>query len=294
MERNSGLKRLLIGIISFILICVTLLAITPVVSSGENQNPNTTISTEIPTISVEDQVQTYLKDIQFINPQNKEEIVVFNGVINTYIESLYDVLETYDYRTDDYKKAYRILGAEIDRMQALLERYDAIYKEMTAAELAASKRAKQEQEYPEATFIWYYMKEEFGWSDETCAGIMGNMMAEVGGGTLSGLRNWDSCGSSGLGLIQWLGGRRSTIVARYGSVPTIEQQLLYMYDELHGTNGIGQQVGDKTLAIILNVDGTHTPEEIAFTFACYYERCAENHRAIRRPYARTAYEYFVG
>ena len=40
-----------------------------------------------------------------------------------------------------------------------------------------------ELEYKDATLIWEYMK-SLGWNDYVCAGILGNMMAEVGGGTL--------------------------------------------------------------------------------------------------------------
>ena len=36
------------------------------------------------------------------------------------------------------------------------------------------------KEFPTATYIWKYMK-NLGWNDYICAGIMGNIMAEVGG-----------------------------------------------------------------------------------------------------------------
>lgn len=75
-------------------------------------------------------------------------------------------------------------------------------------------------EYPEAQLIWNTMI-SWGWTPETCAGIIGNMMAEIGGGTLN-LSNWNSNGGCGYGLIQWTSGRRSTLKSRYGSYPTIE------------------------------------------------------------------------
>ena len=64
-----------------------------------------------------------------------------------------------------------------------------------------------------------------------------------------------------------------------------------MKDELYGTNGVTKQVTDWQLDKIMNAS---TPEECAFAFATYFERCSENHRAPRRGYAKTAYEYFVG
>jgi hypothetical protein len=145
-------------------------------------------------------------------------------------------------------------------------------------------------EYPIATQVWLYMKEEFGWSDIVCAGIMGNMMAECGGCWTSDL-DWDVSSSSGYGMIQWLGGRKQQLFNIYGSSPSIEDQLNFMKDELYGINGVTKQVTDNQLNKIMNAD---SPEDCAYAFACYFERCGEGHRWVRRDYARRAYEYFVG
>ena len=146
-------------------------------------------------------------------------------------------------------------------------------------------------EYPEAQLIWNTMI-SWGWTPETCAGIIGNMMAEIGGGTLD-LSDWNSNGGCGYGLIQWTNGRRSTIKSRYGSYPTIEQQLIFMRDELFGTNNTRQQVSSSVLNKIMNTNGNDTPESIAFCFASNYERCAKQYRAKRQGYARIAYKYFM-
>ena len=146
-------------------------------------------------------------------------------------------------------------------------------------------------EYPEAQLIWDTMI-SWGWTAETCAGIIGNMMAEIGGGTLN-LSNWNSNGGCGYGLIQWTGSRRSLLKSRYGSYPNIEQQLIFMRDELFGTNGTRQQVNSSVLNRIMNTNGNETPESIAFCFASNYERCASRYRARRQGYARIAYEYFM-
>lgn len=146
-------------------------------------------------------------------------------------------------------------------------------------------------EYPEAQLIWNTMI-SWGWAPETCAGIIGNMMAEIGGGTLD-LSDWNSNGGCGYGLIQWTGSRRSLLKSRYGSYPNIEQQLIFMRDELFGTNGTRQQVNSSVLNRIMNTNGNETPESIAFCFASNYERCASRYRARRQGYARIAYEYFM-
>lgn len=147
------------------------------------------------------------------------------------------------------------------------------------------------QEFPVATKVWLYMKNEFGWNDIVCAGIIGNMMAECGGCWTSDL-DWDAGKSGGpYGMIQWLGGRKQDLFAKYGNTPSVEDQLNFMKNELYGTNGVTKQVSDSQLNKIMNAN---SPEDCAYAFACYYERCGEGHRAPRRGYARTAYEYFVG
>lgn len=143
-------------------------------------------------------------------------------------------------------------------------------------------------EYPVATEAWLYMKNEFGWSDIVCAGIMGNLMRETGGDTLQ--LNADSSGNSGLGIIQWIGQRRRDIVNRYGSQPTVEQQMIFMKDELYGTNGVTQQVTDQQRERILNAD---SPEECAAEFARWFERPAETSYGGREANAVRAYNYFA-
>lgn len=145
-------------------------------------------------------------------------------------------------------------------------------------------------EYPEVRLIWNTMR-SWGWSPETCAGIIGNMMAEVGGGTLN-LSRWNT-GGCGYGLIQWTSGRAALIKRRYGSQPNISQQLQFMKDEMFGTNNTRKQISDSALNTILNKSGTQTPESVALCFAANFERCGQAYRARRQGFARTAYNYFM-
>ena len=183
--------------------------------------------------------------------------------------------------------------AEYDRLCGIRDRYVADINRMLAEEEARIEQAKWDarmEEYPIATQVWLYMKNEFGWNDIVCAGIMGNLMAECGGCWTDDL-NWDINKSSGLGMVQWIGGRRREIISIYGENPTWEEQLIFMKDELYGTNGVTKQVTNWQLEKIMNAE---TPEECAFAFASYFERCSEQHRPPRRGYAKRAYEYFVG
>ena len=141
-------------------------------------------------------------------------------------------------------------------------------------------------EYPAAEKIWSIMK-SYGWSDIVCAGIIGNLMAEVGGQTLN--LNWQSYTGDELGICQWMGGRQSGIISRYGNSPSCEEQVQYMYDELVGTNGVRRQVSESQYQLIMN---SSTPEEAALMFAKYFERCAKYTYSVRQRNAITAYNYF--
>lgn len=199
-------------------------------------------------------------------------------------ETIYQGFLTLGY-ADDHP-AVVMAQTDIENAKIEVEYYQeqfAIWEEKHKWEVRAS-------EYPVATQVWLYMKNELGYSDTVCAGIMGNMMAECGGCWTSDL-DWDVHSSSGFGMIQWLGGRKKQLFSIYGENPSVEDQLNFMHDELYGTDGVTKQVTDDQLEKIMGAD---TPEECAFAFATYFERCGEGHRAPRRGYARRAYEYFVG
>lgn len=189
-----------------------------------------------------------------------------------------------------YLTNYDNVENEVLRVQKMLEQYLVDYDALVLREEEQRIWGAKMEEYPEATRIWRIMYEEFGWSEIVCAGIMGNMMAEVAGGTLGALNRWDTDCSNGFGLIQWLNGRKIAIKAKYGECPTLEQQLYFMRDEMFGTNGVRKQVTDAQLNAIMNAN---TPEQVAYNFARYFERCAYYSYSPRRGYARIAYDYFV-
>ena len=173
---------------------------------------------------------------------------------------------------------------DMDNTQTDVEYYQEKYNEFEEY----YKWEMRAEEYPVATQVWLHMKNELGWSDIVCAGVMGNIMAECAGGSF--YFDWDVSGSSGYGMIQWLGGRRDLLFSLYGSTPGIEDQLNYVRDELYGINGVRPQVTESQLDAIINAE---SPEDCAFAFATYFERCASEYRSMRRGYARTAYEYFA-
>lgn len=287
-----------IAIIAFVAI-VVVICLTMTAFAGEaTKNENNTVAT----IS-----EAYIpSETSSTEEPKEEEVITLESVVVERVEPT-----TYD-------EANSLLEKAKDRKETAQTVYDGLvslgYAEnhpavvMAQADVkSANKDVKyyQEQqavweekhewevraaEYPAATEAWLYMKNEFGWSDTVCAGIIGNFMAECGGCWTQDL-DWDVNTQHGLGMVQWIGGRRSALINRYGSNPSIKEQLNFVKDELYGTNGVTQQVTDSQLDKIMNAS---SPEECAFAFASYYERCAEQYRAPRRGYARTAYEYFVG
>lgn len=139
-------------------------------------------------------------------------------------------------------------------------------------------------EYPTATYVWKYMK-ELGWSDAVCAGIIGNMMAEVGGGTLN--LKYDIYSVDGFyGLCQWGG--------HYPSVrgASLKAQCDFLRDTIKyemDTFGYAYRKG-------MNYDSflqLTNASEVALCFAKCYERCASFSYGVRQSYAEQAYTYFT-
>lgn len=127
-------------------------------------------------------------------------------------------------------------------------------------------------EFAVARQVWDIMK-SYGWSDEICAGIMGNMMRECGGDTLE--LNPYAQNSGHFGLCQW------SRVYHYGAWnQDVAGQLEYLRSTLN-------------IAIF---EGCTTPEEVATIFHDKYERSGDSYRIKQKRLtnSRAAYNYFVG
>ena len=152
-----------------------------------------------------------------------------------------------------------------------------------------SSWVKRFEEYPYATYVWLYLVEELGYSNEVAAGIMGNMMAEVGGNTLE-LQYWLYSYGSGYyyGICQWSkdtypGVRGEDLIFQCDFLAkTIEYEL--------NTFGYAYQSGYK-YADFLELKSV---EDAALMFAKCYERCAKSTYSVRQKNAVKAYDYFMG
>ena len=167
--------------------------------------------------------------------------------------------------------------------QLAIEVYDARYKELYA-ESEEAKWATKAAEYPAATQIWRYMK-DLGWNDYVCAGIMGNLMAEVGGQTLD-IQYWLK-GNGYYGMCQWNKAYRSSVWGAdlVGQCDFLRDTIKYEID----TFGYAYKKGfnlDSFLAL-------SNERDAALVFAKCYERCGSGTYTIRQNNAEKAYDYFV-
>lgn len=295
------MKRKIICLVAILSLLFAGLAATIAITASANQSiptePVATISEAyIPSESSEPVLETEPEEEIIIL-----EVVEVERVEPATLDEANTALEDAIFRRDTTKSVYEgllLLGYDIEHPAVVMAKTDFENAEADVEYYTEQQLIRQEEEhwrvraeeYPVATQAWLYMKNELGFSDIVCAGIMGNMMAECGGCWTSDL-DWDVHSSSGFGMIQWLGGRKQQLFSIYGSNPSVENQLDFVKDELYGTNGVTKQVTDSQLDKIINAE---TPEDCAYAFACYYERCGEGHRWVRRDYARRAYEYFVG
>lgn len=211
-----------------------------------------------------------------------------NSQLQQDVEQLEEQKAQLEQEAEESKKRIEELEKEKSELLAKRKQQQATLIKLSSNTTISKVSTLPEGEYPEARLIWNTIK-SWGYSDNVVAGIIGNMMAEVGGGTLTGLSNWHTDGC-GYGLIQWTSGRQRLLKQLYGARPNIEQQLQFIKNELTGQNGVNRQVTEAQYNELLNAS---SPEAAAMTFARYYERCGSSYRAKRQSFARTAYNYFV-
>lgn len=142
---------------------------------------------------------------------------------------------------------------------------------------------QKEEEYPAAAYIWNYFK-ELGYNDYVCAGILGNIMAEVGGQTLD--IQYAICGNGYYGMCQW--NRAYSEV--WGA--SLEEQCAFLQNTIayeFDTFGYVYKRGFNYSSFLNLTDC----KQAAKAFAMCYERCGSGSYSARQKNAVTAYNYFV-
>lgn len=185
----------------------------------------------------------------------------------------------------DLTEAARSLGYEEESKIIQLvrqERKEELQSLALQKQMEAAFEIKR-QEYPEATYIWEYLQ-DYGYSDYVCAGIMGNIMVEVGGYTLA---VQPYIGSGYVGICQWS--------VRYWPQAvglSLEEQCTLLTDTIEdefAAFGYIYQSGFSYEAF----QNMTSCEDIALAFAKVYERCGSGSYSIRQECALTAYSYFT-
>ena len=227
--------------------------ITKVYASVDEHIPLSTTSMSITTLQV--QVETY-----------KERIEKATQLITLALEL-------------DYSLEHPIIQLAVEELQQSRMEHD-YYDALLKAENA--KWEEKMKEYPAATTIWLFLKEQ-GYNDAVCAGILGNIMMEVGGQTLN-IQYW--LYGNYYGICQWSKG----------------------YADVWGKDLNGQlEFLANTIQYELNIYGNKyakgfdyedfceltSPEKAATAFAKCYERCGSLSYSKRKNNAKKAYEYFV-
>ena len=163
--------------------------------------------------------------------------------------------------------------------QIYKNQYDIKYEELEMAKWDAKRTV-----YPAATEIWLYMK-ELGWNYYVCAGIMGNLMTEVGGQTLNIRYKTDYNGY--YGMCMWSKKYCSQVVGA-----DLEGQCNYLRNTIKkeiDTFGSHYKAGFNFNSF-LNLTNE---KDAALAFAKAYERCGTGGYDKRQNNATVAYNYFV-
>ena len=194
---------------------------------------------------------------------------------------------------DDMANAARKLGYKEDHDVILLAKkewgqadrkynlYKGQYETLIQKE-NNDKWSQREKEYPTATYIWKYLK-GMGYNDYVCAGIMGNMMVEVGGQTLN--LNHKARGTY-YGICQWSKGYKEVWGAN------LSQQCDFLANSIRyefNTFGSCYKKGFK----YNNFIALTNEKQAALAFAKCYERCSSSTYSLRQKCATKALEYFT-
>lgn len=191
---------------------------------------------------------------------------------------------------------YQLACEEIQYATDDMNFYQACLEEIVLAEMAAEREAERNRlqdmidngEYPEAAYIWHYMRFTLGWNEYVCAGVMGNLMAEVGGQDFK--LKVDAYGHHSkdyYGICQWYS-------AFYPQVQgaDLDTQLQFLKDTVEYEFKHYGKLYKKgfTYQDFLALEDE---QAAALAFAKIYERCGSSSHKQRQINAEKAYAYFA-
>lgn len=92
------------------------------------------------------------------------------------------------------------------------------------------QKRRQQVSYVNNDIVRFFMNK--GLTENQARGIYGNLMQESGGN----IRAISGDGYNSYGLAQWTGDRKRSLFKTYGTQPTFEQQLEFIWTELNSTH----------------------------------------------------------
>lgn len=221
--------------------------------------------------------------LEYVETSDKEELLSLIKAYKTEQQMYLEMLKEFSKLQGDYSP---VIVETKDRLlitEQYLSYYENRYEEIKKAEEEELWKQKA-LEYPAATQIWKELK-SFGYNDYVCAGIMGNIMAEVGGQTLD--IHWWEKGNGYYGICQW-----SKTYKQYVWDTSLEQQINFLVSSIRyefDTYGFKYKKGfDYTGFYNLTNE-----KQAALAFAKCYERCGKASYNQRQINATKAYNYFV-
>ena len=217
-------------------------------------------------------------EVTRVETRDKEELESLISTTNEKLQAANNMLESCKTLGYDDENLVVLANEEVANAQADLDYYQSIYDEVLIELRAAERMA----EYPVATTIWNYLK-DLGYNDYVAAGILGNMMAEVGGQTL----NIQPTLSNGTyyGICQWKLRYYPSVngLGTEGQLDLLASTIEQEFNEFGYVSGYSYEE-------FLNIQDEQTA---ALAFAKTYERCGSGSHSVRQKNATKALEYFT-
>lgn len=279
-------------LVSAIVILVALMTVTGLAygqdDSAASSDPATSVATmkiENPTEEVKvPEVLKHFKEMTYVESNDKAVLTAELETCKDYEFRLINLMNNKDLADERH-----LVEEELIDVRGLISEYQEQVSAIEAEEARIEAMwSEKSGEYPVATQVWRYMKEELGWNDYVCAGVMGNMMAEVGGQTLN-LQPYlyGHSGANYYGLCQWSSRYYPSIQGA-----DVDAQLDFLASTVKkelDTYGYLFRSGLDYEAFCNLTDA----EDAAMAFAKAYERCGSGSYGVRQRNAIKAYNYFV-
>lgn len=259
-------------------LCLFVIFSTPILGSIAKGEP-------IPVVEKTFNTDTqFIYNIEYLTPE--ETIQNIEYIETNDIEIIKDLLlECQQLKLESLKtiqitedtKEHPLFKTANENLKNAIEMHAVYFNKLLALE-------KAEKEYPIATKVWVYLKEELGYSDIVSCAIIGNMMVEVGGGTLE--LDWQ-LGTDFYGLCQW---SKKWYPEAQGM--TVPEQLNFLKETIEyefNWAGAKYKKGFKYKDFITMTD----LREATLAFAMSYERCSKLSYEKRCNSAKIAYDYFI-